>query len=72
MNDLEWMQHLRNSAQQFSQDDYDAVIRELAGGDYEKFVRALVHLENGELSHEDYSSWLGSDLGLLDETLLRN
>lgn len=72
MSNAELLHAVQERAAQMSQDEYDELIYQLAMGDYQKFVAALVHLEGGELRDEDYVAWFGSEEGLLAEGLTNN
>jgi hypothetical protein len=56
--------------QQFvRQREFDEAISRLANMNYEMFVRALVHLEDGKLTVRQFEQWLKNDAGLLNHDL---
>lgn len=60
----------RRAAQNLTQQcEFDRIVSELADADYEMLVRALVHLENRQLTKEQYDVWLQGEAGLLDANL---
>jgi hypothetical protein len=52
-----------------TQRDFNSVILQLAGANYEMLVRALVSLEGGTLTEHQYTRWLKGDAGLLNDNL---
>ncbi|WP_155286374.1 hypothetical protein [Lacticaseibacillus zhaodongensis] len=62
---------LKQAGARLTQADVDLIISTLADVNCEQSVRALVHLEGGELSAAQYWEWLKGDAGLLADELPR-